>query len=126
MFQLSGLGLQRTVLACLLLHVQIDIAILVTHGFVVNGCESHAHLFADAGYQIGGLVDEGILKCQLQMLQGSIVIILCQVARGQRTVGTRYLIHIAKIIEETTCRQHQLYGQPLLWHRYRIQVFKSW
>ena len=47
---------QLTVLACLLLQVDIDVTIVVALLLVVDGGIGHTELFADARHQVGSLI----------------------------------------------------------------------
>ena len=100
--ELSCTGFQLTILTRLFLKVEIEIAVIVAGSLVINGSVGYAKLFADTGHEVGCLVDERVRQCQLQMLEGSFVIALGTVAGGERTIGSRYLIHVAIIL-----KQHQ-------------------
>ena len=93
--QYACAGLQFTVLACLLLQVYIDVAIIVALGFVVYGRIGHRQLFANAGHQVGSLMDKRVGQRLVQILQGAIVVAHGVVAGGQGTVGTGYLVDVA-------------------------------
>ena len=43
-----------------LLKVEIEVAVIVALGLIVDGGIGHTELFADRGHQIRGLVDGGI------------------------------------------------------------------
>ena len=88
-------GFELAVLACLFLQVDIDVSVIVTLGFVIDGRVSHRQLLTNTGHQVGSLIDERIRECSVQIVEGRIVVALGMVARCQRSVGARNLIDVA-------------------------------
>ena len=60
---LCGTGFQLSVLAGLLLYVQVEVAVVIAGGLVVQGSIDYAELFADAGNEVGGLIDGRVCQC---------------------------------------------------------------
>ena len=116
---LGGTRFQLAVLARLFLHVQIEVAVVVAGGLVVQGGIDHAELFADAGNEVGSLVDGGVCQCLLQVFQRHHVVAHGMVARCQRAVSTGYLVDVAIVaedVERLCCQQRVagMFGQRLL------------
>ena len=93
---LSGAGLDETVLARLLLQVEIDVAVVVALLFVVNGRIGERQLFADGSHEVGRpLYHRVALEGTVEIIDGVVVIFQFPVALGQRTVAARYLVDVA-------------------------------
>ena len=75
MVQQTGTRLEFAVLAGLLLQVDIDVAVIVAVGFVVDSRISHAELFADTGHQVGSLTDAAVDEGTVQIQQGTLVVL---------------------------------------------------
>ena len=82
LFQLSGTGLQRAILTCLLLQIQINIAVQVAVCLIVDSSIGHAELLADAGHEVRSLVDNSILQGELQLLERLLVVVVGKIARS--------------------------------------------
>ena len=95
-----GTGLQLPVLPRLLLQVNVDVTVIVAARLVVNRRISHRELFAYAGHEVGSLVNLLVRECQVQVFKCQGFVIHSVIARGQRTVGTGYLIDIAITSEQ--------------------------
>ena len=71
--ELLGTRLEHTVLACVLLHVEIDIAVVVAQFLVVECGIDNRHLLAYGGNEVGsgvygGVVGNGIIKADKRRL----------------------------------------------------------
>ena len=78
----SGTGLQFTVLARFFLQVDVDVAIIVAVRLVIKCRINDTELFADAGHQIGCLINGRVRQCLLQMVKGLLLIAYGMVTRG--------------------------------------------
>ena len=82
------------------MQVEVEVPIVVAVGLVVDGGIGHTELFVDAGNEVGGLLDDGVGKCLLQIIERRLVVAQGPVTGGQCTVGTGYLIDIAEVLEQ--------------------------
>ena len=82
MIEDSGSGFQFTVLTGLFLQIYVDITVVVAMLLIVDGRIGHTELFADAGDQVGGLVDTLVDECTVQIGQRTEVIAHSMIARG--------------------------------------------
>ena len=127
MVQQTGARLEFAVLAGLLLQVDIDVAVVVAIGFVVDSRISHAELFADTGNQVGSLNDAAVDEGTVQIQQGTLVVLHRMIARSQGTIGSRYLIDIAIGFEQQQSFLglpdiSGMVGKPLLGLRFKIDI----
>ena len=91
----------------LLLQVDVDVAVIVALGFVVDGGIGHGELLTDTGHKVRSLVDGSVRQCLLKVIQRLQVVTQGMVARGQRTVRTGYLVDITVVGKEP----ERLFGQ---------------
>ena len=92
---------------------------------VVYGSIGHAELFADAGHQVGGLVDDAVGEGELQLFERLHVVAVGQMAGGQRAVGTCYLIDVTigdEEVERASCQQK---GDGVGGYAVGIEVFEG-
>ena len=111
--------LEFTVLTRLFLQVEIEVAVVVAGGLVVQGGIGHAELLADRGHEVGGLIDGGVGERLVQMFKSHFVIADGMIAGGQRSMGAGNLIDVTIVLEEQQglfCQFHVagMVGQRLL------------
>ena len=72
-----------TILTCRVLQVEVLIAVVVAHGFVIERCIGHRHLFANGCLEVWHRVYGRIGKCIVQALYGSLCITDIEIAGGE-------------------------------------------
>ena len=124
--QLGGTCLQLLVLSRLLLQVEVDISVVITLRFVVDGGIHQAEAFPDGSHQVGCLTDGLVLcKCLVQAIAGRIIIPDLPIAFCQCSVGTSRLIYVSILREEVQCSLGEVTRQEFCRHLFHIEILES-
>ena len=112
-----GTCLELSVLARLLLHVEVDVAVLVASGLVVDGRIDQTQLLANTGHQVGSLGNGSIFLQRVQQAYFSrLEVVDAPIAFGKRSIGTCRLIDVAIAFEQFKCLLRQIACQQRVGH----------
>ena len=122
LLQLVASGFQLAVLSCLLLHVEIDVAVDVAAGFIVDSRIDKAELLANAGHQVGSAVDGCVALQGVEQANFSrLIVVDAPEALGKRAIGSRRLIDVAIVRENLKSALGQIAGKERVGHFVRVQ-----
>ena len=123
--QLVVAGFELTVLSRLFLHVEEEVAVVVTTRLIIDGRIDQAELFADARHKVGCLVDGGVFLQRIKQADLSrLVVADAPEALCKRTIGACRLIDIAIFREDFEGLLCQIACQQRVGHVHRVDECK--
>ena len=119
---LTGTRLELAILSRGLLQVEVEVAVIVALGLIIDSRISHTELFADRSHQVGSLVDRRVRECLFEIVKCRLIVAYLSEAGSQRTISTSNLIDIAIAFEEIEGILCEVASKHILAHPFGIHL----